>query len=155
MKKYPLFVAFLAVASVTCSSCFKSEGPKTTVTYNSPFTMQATVDGNIVDFPTVSTIQSGTNFIIEGVSGTPHVATYPYLMIYINNWNRLPGTFTFDSLGFTTYAQYYVNSSNVAMSKTGSVEITSVTATFIAGVFSFKCDNGTVISKGSFKARPM
>jgi hypothetical protein len=95
---------------------------------------------------------SGTVTIIEGTGGTQTAPTYPYLSIWLLNYNKTTGTFNFDSTLSTNYAEYLTSLTNYKLSSTGSVTLASVSPN-IVGTFKFTATDGTVVSSGSFTAK--
>ncbi len=91
---------------------------------------------------------------IDGFSGTTLGAVFPDMEIYFSSWAGTTGTFAIDSdITSQNIAQYILNDSTAKESSTGTVTITSVSSTAIAGTFSFTCSDGTVVSSGSFNAK--
>ena len=71
----------------------------------------------------------------------------------IVSWNQGTGPVNFDSTLVTGYAQYEPTTTSTLTSKTGTVNITSVSTTAISGTYSFTATDGTAVTAGTFTAK--
>jgi hypothetical protein len=141
-----LTIALIAIAGVSafCSCSKKSSSPS--------YTMTASLGSSAYNAPNCIAVPTGTTMVIEGIGGTGTVATFPYVQLIIANWATKTGTYSFDSTLAGSYAQYLLNSTTIKISKSGSVVVTSASATTISGTFSFTCTDGTTVTGGTFTA---
>ena len=146
MRKILTLAAIAIMGIAVFSGCSKkssspSYGMKATIgstAYNAPYCLASSTSGVLV---------------IDGLGGSATAPTPPYVTIVIPSWTSAAGTFNLDSTMTANYAEYILSDTVARISKTGSVIITSVTSTSIAGTFSFSCTDGTAVSSGSFTAK--
>lgn len=135
-----------AAALITFSGCSKKDSSPS-------YSMKATIGASTFSTSRCVAVAAGGALTIDAWTGTTTSAAPPQITIAITTWNGGTGTITFDSLLTTGYEEYLPNMATVSTSKTGSVNITSVSSKTISGTFSFTCDDGTVVSNGSFTAQ--
>ena len=147
MRKIQLTAVIALTGLSVLSGCSKKSSSPT-------YSMKATIGNS--SFNESAHILADTTLgglIITGAAGSTTTAANPQIVITIVNWNGSVGTTTFDSTTATGFEEYISNSSPTpSTSKTGTVTITSVTSSRIAGNFSFTCDDGTVVTNGTFTA---
>ena len=150
MKRILTITAIAAIGFAAFTGCKKSSSGASS-TYN----MKATIGSTAYNAPNCLAVQTGTQMVIEGLGGTSTVPTFPYMALILTNWNSgiVTATFNFDSTMLKNYAQYLSSSTSAIISKTGSVNVTSVTSTAVSGNFSFTGTDGTVVSGGTFTAQ--
>lgn len=148
MKKILVFAGIAMIALATFAGCTKkSDSPS----YFMKATLGATAynAGNCI----ASTSPLGTGIVVSGLGGGSTTPTYPYVSLIISSFANATGTFSFDSTQATNYAQYLTSTTAYKISKSGTVTITSTSASTVSGTFSFTCTDGTSVSGGSFTAK--
>lgn len=147
-----LFVTVL----LSCLVCFTGCSPSGGSSPASSYFMKATIGSASMDGTScVATVVSGT-LAISGSTVSGGVGGPPQINITIGNWSGSTGTFTLTTASSATnsFGQYIAASGSTAkLSNSGSVTLTSVSATEIKGTFDFTCTDGTVVSAGSFTAQ--
>jgi hypothetical protein len=97
---------------------------------------------------------SGDITSIYGYSGASSTTTYyPEFILEFSSPIKAGNTYSIDGIAVKAFLDSDVNTTDPALS--GSVGISSVSATQISGTFSFTCTDSTVVSGGTFTAKKM
>ena len=127
--RYFRFVA--ALATLTSLAACSKDDPKPAA---NPMGMSWTVDGNNVTATTTNKDASGTEILIAGIAGTQTNSSAILL-----NVPKVVGTYTITSGSDTGAAYQTIMGTTDATynAESGTITVTSLTATNIAGTFTF------------------
>ena len=149
MKKILSIMAIAMIGLFVFAGCSKKSSSPS-------YTMKATVGSTAFSANNCIGNINSTLLSVYGYNASGTTATFPNITIQMSNYTAI-GTFTIDTTAiFSSLTfQYYPTSAltDVKSSKTGTLTLTSVTSTAIAGTFSFTCTDGTTVTGGTFSAK--
>jgi hypothetical protein len=145
MKTLVSIVAIFSLGIASLTGCKKSKTPP-------GHYMTATAGSKVVSYPNAKSFFQGDTLTIQ--TGDIINPTYPYFELGIANYKTTIGTF---DIGPAAVAYYHITPGVTATAVSGSIEITRTTADGWYGVwgkFHFVCDDGTIVTNGSFYSPP-
>jgi len=150
-----LFILALFIGAFVINGCTPSSGGG-----GSTYYMKATVaPSNMNTTMCIASVNpsAGNTLGISGSTLSGGVGGPPIIAFSIYNWNGSTGTFSLSDPGGASptmpFGQYTAGGGAYSKSSSsGTLTISSVTATAITGSFSFTCTDGTAISAGTFNA---
>jgi hypothetical protein len=143
MRKHIILAAIAVMSIAAFVGCKKSSSTP-------GYSMKATVGTTAYSVSNCFGVKLDSSLTIEGIAGGT-TTSFPYLAVTLSTWSGNTGTFALDS--FVNFGEYILSDTSAKESKSGTLTITSVSSTTIAGTFSFTCSDGTVVSGGSFNAK--
>lgn len=151
MKKIMTITAIAMMGLIAVSGCKKKD--------DSPsYKLSATVGGTAFNPTNCTGTVTGGALSIVGWNGSGGTATPPYFSITVSSYTGA-ATYTIDTTlsAPVVSASYFPSASltDVKFAKTGSVTVSSASSSTITGTFNFKCNDGTIISGGTFTAKKM
>jgi hypothetical protein len=154
MRKIHLIITCLFIpVLMVFNGCSPSSGSSPASSYF----MKATIGGTTMNGTVCIAGQVGTIMGITGSTVASGVGGPPQINISIGNWSGAPGSYTIAAISSptNTFGQYISATGAIAkISTSGTVTISSISASEIKGSFNFTCTDGTVVSAGSFTAKP-
>jgi hypothetical protein len=119
------------------------------------YNLSASVGGKAYTSALCIAYSTGGTIEIESETTTSGASiTYPYIALYCGNTALKTGTFNFDTTQLANYATYVTSDTSLKLAKSGSVTITSISPN-VVGTFNFTCQDGTVVSSGTFVAESL
>ncbi len=152
-----LFVLALLVGAFIINGCTPSGGGGGG---GSTYYMKATVaPSNMNTTMCIASVNAsaGNSLAITGSTISGGVGGPPIIALCVYNWSGGTGTFALSNPGSAAptmpFGQYTAGGGAYSKnSSSGTLTITSVSATAISGSFSFTCTDGTAITAGTFNA---
>ncbi len=149
---------FATTALLLCVLLFTGCSPSGGSSPASSYFMKATIGSTTMNGTScIATVVSST-LGITGSTVTAGAGGPPQINLTVSNWSGATGTFALTTVGSVTnnFGQYISAAGTTAKtSNSGTLTITSVSATEVKGTFNFTCTDGTVVSDGSFDAQRM
>ena len=148
MKNIFTFAVVALISMATLVGCTKSS---TTTSYS----MVAVIGGGTTTFNnsllnvTYNAVTGVNTYVIQGLNNEKN---YPYIYIYFPKKDT--GNFTLGGYPSSAYAIYAVDTLTIKYSVSGTLRIDSLSPV-VKGSYNFTCADGTTITAGVFRAKPL